>query len=136
MPSLNQVYLIGHLGQDPTSGRTGAGTSWCNFRMATSYKGKDGEERTTWHTVVTYGKTADLCELHLTKGMLVHVDGSLNTRSWEQKGEKRYATEVVANRVAFFSDKSKTGALDEQDETDEVRARGASAPIADDGLPF
>lgn len=96
--SLNRVLLLGHLGRDPETKETKTGTVVCNLSLATSKK-IAGVEKTEWHRVVCFGKTAEFCAKYLTKGRLVFIEGELQTRSWEQNGEKRYMTEVVASRV-------------------------------------
>lgn len=105
MPSLNKVFLIGHLGQDPEVRHTGNGTAVANLSMATTARWKDPEsqerrERTEWHRVVVWGRQAEVAEGYLKKGSPVHVEGELRTRSWMDKdGNKRYTTEVVARRI-------------------------------------
>src|SRR5207253_11363011 len=75
--------------------------------IATSenWMGKDGQkqERTEWHRVVVWGKLAEICGKHLSKGRQVYVEGRLQTRQWEdQQGQKKYTTEIVANTVQFL----------------------------------
>lgn len=107
MSGINKVLLIGRLGADPEVKAVGQGTTVATFNLATSenWVGKDGQkqERTEWHRVVTWGKLAEICGKHLTKGRQVYVEGRLQTRSWEdQQGQKRYTTEVVASTVQFL----------------------------------
>ena len=104
---LNKVMIIGRLGADPELRYTQAGQPICSLRVATdeSYTDKDGNrvERTEWHSVVTFGKTADHCNQFLRKGSLVYVEGKLSTRKWQdQKGQDRYTTEIRADRVQFL----------------------------------
>lgn len=102
---LNRVDLIGNLGADPEARMTPSGQSVTTLRVATTErtKGQDGEWRdvTDWHTVVVWGKSADFAAKYLRKGSRVFVSGKLKTRSWEdrQSGQKKYATEVVAERI-------------------------------------
>ncbi|MBI4161586.1 MAG: single-stranded DNA-binding protein [Acidobacteria bacterium] len=107
MASVNKVILIGNLGRDPEVRHTQNGTLVANFPMATTegWTGKDGQkqERTEWHRIVVWGKQAEVCGQYLTKGRQVFVEGSLQTRSWEDRdGNKRYTTEVRANRVLML----------------------------------
>ena len=104
---LNKVMIIGRLGADPELRYTQAGQPICSLRIATdeSYTDKDGNrvERTEWHSVVVFGKTADHCNQFLRKGSLVYVEGKLATRKWQdQKGQDRYTTEIRADRVQFL----------------------------------
>ena len=107
MASLNKVMLIGNLGTDPEMRFTANGNPVTSFRIATSRSllDSDGERRqeTEWFTVVVWGKQAESCNQFITKGKQVYVEGRLRTRSWEgQDGQKRFRTEVVANRVIFL----------------------------------
>jgi len=104
---VNKVILIGHLGQDPELRHTGSGTAVCNMSLATdeSYT-KDGErvERTEWHRIVAWGRLAETCDEYLQKGRQVYVEGSLQTREWEDNdGSTRQTTEVKARTVQFLS---------------------------------
>ena len=107
---LNKVMIIGRLGADPELRYTQAGQPICSLRVATdeSYTDKDGNrvERTEWHSVVTFGKTADHCNQFLRKGSLVYVEGKIATRKWQdQQGQDRYTTEIRADRVQFLDRK-------------------------------
>ncbi|HEV8573360.1 MAG TPA: single-stranded DNA-binding protein [Dehalococcoidia bacterium] len=107
MAGLNKVMIIGNLGADPEMRYTADGTALTNFRVAASrtYSGADGErkEETEWFSVVTWRKLAEQCSQFLQKGRRVYVEGRLQTRSWDTpEGEKRYRTEVIADRVLFL----------------------------------
>lgn len=113
MVSLNKVMLIGNLGGEPEMRFTPNGNPVTTFRVATnrSYSTPEGErkEETEWFTVVAWGKLAEQCNQFLAKGKLVYAEGRLHTRSWEgQDGQKRYRTEVIANRVTFLDRQSST----------------------------
>jgi len=120
MGTMNKVILIGRLGRDPEERMTAGGTRVSSFSVATDhYRGGNGaDERTTeWHRVVTYGKTAELCNQYLRKGRLVCIEGSLQTRSWERPaGEKHFMTEVIAGRVHFLDSKAKEPAAEAESE--------------------
>ena len=108
--SVNKVILIGRLGKDPEVKLLPTGSKVANFSVATSktWKDKSGEkqERTEWHKVVVWNKTAELVEKYLSKGREVYIEGELQTRDWEDKdGNKRYTTEVVANQINFLGSK-------------------------------
>ncbi len=109
MASVNKVILIGHLGADPEISTTQGGTALAKFRIATTDTWKDrttGErqERTEWHSIVAWDKLAQICGEYLHKGKMVYVEGSLQTRSWDDaNGQKRYKTEIKANNVLMLS---------------------------------
>nr|ELR5137638.1 single-stranded DNA-binding protein [Providencia rettgeri] len=100
---VNKVILIGHLGQDPEIRYMPAGGAVANITLATSESWRDkqsGEmrEKTEWHRVVIFGKLAEVASEYLKKGSQIYVEGSLQTRKWQdQSGQDRYTTEVVVN---------------------------------------
>jgi single-strand DNA-binding protein len=101
---VNKVILIGNLGADPEIRYTTGGTAVATLRLATteSWTDKTGErtERTEWHRVILWGKTAEIASQYLTKGRQVYVEGRLQTREWQDKeGNKRFTTEVNANTM-------------------------------------
>ncbi|GAC1341021.1 MAG: hypothetical protein NVS2B9_06070 [Myxococcales bacterium] len=105
---INKVILVGNLGKDPEVRYTPGGQAVANFNIATNeaWTDKQGQkqERTEWHRIVVWGKTAELCGEYLSKGRQVYIDGRLQTREWNNKeGVKQYTTEVVANQVLFLS---------------------------------
>ncbi len=107
MSGVNKVIIVGRLGADPEVKTISAGTTVARLNVATSesWTGKDGQkqERTEWHRITVWGKLAEICGKHLSKGRQVYVEGRLQTRQWEDpQGQKRYATEIVANTVQFL----------------------------------
>jgi single-strand DNA-binding protein len=96
---INDVFLLGRIGQQPEFKTLENGSTLCKLSLATSeaYKNKAGEkvEETTWHNVVVWGKQAEVVEKYVSKGDLLHIKGKIKTRSWEHEGTKRYVTEVV-----------------------------------------
>ncbi|MGK5586140.1 single-stranded DNA-binding protein [Proteus mirabilis] len=100
---VNKVILIGHLGQDPEIRYMPSGGAVANLTLATSESWRDkqtGEmkEKTEWHRVVIFGKLAEIAGEYLRKGSQVYIEGSLQTRKWQdQSGQDRYTTEVVVN---------------------------------------
>lgn len=102
--------IIGRLGRDPELRYATSGTPMANLRIATdeSYTDRDGNkvERTEWHSVVVFQRQAENCANYLAKGSLVYVEGSLQTRKWQdQQGQDRYTTEIRANRIQFLDRK-------------------------------
>lgn len=105
---LNKVLLIGHLGRDPELRYTQSGMPMATLNVATdeSYTDKDGNkvEKTEWHRVIVFQRLAENCSNFLSKGSMVFVEGSLQTRKWQdQQGQDRYSTEIKAQRVQFLS---------------------------------
>jgi single-strand DNA-binding protein len=105
--SVNKVIVLGNLGANPELKYLPSGQAVCEMRIATSETYKDRneqpQERTEWHRVIVWGKTAENCAKFLQKGRQVYVEGRLQTRSWDDKeGKKQYMTEVVANQVVFL----------------------------------
>jgi single-strand DNA-binding protein len=112
---INKVILIGHLGQDPEVRALPSGSSIANLRIATTESWKDkqsGEfkEQTEWHTVVLFGRTAEVAAEYLKKGSQVFIEGRLRTRKWQDKtGNDRYSTEIVANDMQMLGGRGQGG---------------------------
>ena len=109
MPSLNRVQIIGHLGKDPETRFTPTGKKVTSFSVAVDrrWRTADGETRdaTDWFNVETWGRLAEICQEYLTKGRLVYLEGRLQTDQYEQGGEKRYFTKVVALQMQILDRK-------------------------------
>jgi single-strand DNA-binding protein len=139
MASVNKVILIGNLGRDPELRYTKNGQAVANFSLATSDNfTKDGqrEERTEWHRIVAWGKTAELCTQYLTKGRSVYIEGALRTREWEDKdGNKRQTTEVHAQTVQFIGPRG-AGQQGGGGRPSEPQTGTSDAAPADDEIPF
>lgn len=107
--SLNKVLLIGRLGRDPEVRYMQSGQAVANFSVATNegYKDKNGDwqERTEWHKVVLFGKTAEAAAQYLSKGDQVYIEGRNQTREWENDGTKRFTTEVVGKQMIMLGGK-------------------------------
>ena len=107
----NKATIVGRLGQDPEVRYTQDGTAVTNLSIATSesYKDKNGErqDKTEWHRVNVWGKTAENCGQYLGKGRMVLIEGPLQTRSFEKDGDTKYVTEIKAQKVVFLPDGSK-----------------------------
>jgi single-strand DNA-binding protein len=100
MPALNRVQLIGRLGKDPESKFTPTGKKVTHFSVAVSnrWKSKEGDakEYTEWVNVEAWGRLGEVCQEYLKKGSLVYLEGRLKTDKYEDKGETRYFSKVVA----------------------------------------
>ena len=103
---MNRVTLIGRLGQDPEVRYTESGKAVANFSLATS-EGRSDNQRTEWHRIVCWEKTAELVGQYLNKGRQVCVEGRIQTRKWTDKeGTEKYTTEIVAYSVEFLGSKA------------------------------
>ena len=114
MAGVNKAILVGNLGRDPELRHTPNGQAVVNFTLATSenWTDKNGErqERTEWHRIVVWGKTAEMCNQYLSKGRTVYIEGRIQTREWEDKdGNKRYTTEINAQTVQFIGPRTDGG---------------------------
>ena len=146
MAGVNKAILVGNLGRDPELRTTPNGQSVVNFTLATSetWTDKSGErvERTEWHRIVAWGRTAEMCNQYLSKGRTVYVEGRIQTREWEDKdGNKRYTTEINANTVNFIgprgsSGDSSGGPSGGPSGGDSGGPSGDSGPPMDDNIPF
>ena len=151
--SLNKVTLIGNLGNDPEMRALPSGSQVANLSIATTDSWRDkgsGEmqERTEWHRVVIFDRLAEIAGQYLKKGSRIYIEGSLRTRSWEQDGQKKYATEIVCRDMMMLDgrgDGEATGmAAPPTRSASPSRAsqapRPASAPLPDpnidDEIPF
>ena len=107
---INKVILIGNLGADPELRHTQSGVTVASFRVATTerWKGQDGQmqEQTEWHSCNAWGKLAEICGKYLQKGSKVYIEGSINTRKWQDKsGADRYSTEIKVREMKILDGK-------------------------------
>ena len=111
MPALNRVQLIGRLGKDPDGKFTPTGKKVTHFSLAVSnrWKSKEGEMReyTEWVNVEAWGRLGEVSQEYLKKGSLVYMEGRLKTDKYEDKGETKYYTKVVALTLQFLDRKDK-----------------------------
>jgi single-strand DNA-binding protein len=114
MASVNKVILIGNLGRDPETRYTTGGDAVTNLRIATTetWKDKSGEkqEKTEWHTVVLFGRQAEIAGEYLKKGRPVYIEGRLQTRKYTDKeGVEKYSTEIVGDRMQLLGGRESGG---------------------------
>jgi len=131
MASVNKVILIGNLGRDPETRYTTGGDAVTNLRIATteSWKDKSGEkqEKTEWHTVVLFGRLAEIAGEYLKKGSMIYVEGRIQNRKYQDKeGKDRYISEIVVNEMKMLG--SKPGAGGGSFEVEDERGSSAPAP--------
>jgi single-strand DNA-binding protein len=108
MPALNRVQLIGYLGRDPESRTTPGGRKVTHFSLGVTRRWKSGtetKEATDWFNVELWGRLGEISQQYLKKGSLVYLEGRLQTDKYEDKGETKYFTKVVALALQFLDRK-------------------------------
>ena len=138
MASINKVILIGNLGRDPEVRFTQGGAAVANLNLATNevFKDRAGErqERTEWHRIVVWGKQAEIAREYLTKGRQIYVEGSLQTRQWEDRdGNKRSTTEVRCQRFVMLGGRGEERGAPPEGSEPEIPA---DKNYSDDDIPF
>lgn len=132
--SFNQVTLMGNLTRDPELRQIPSGQSVCSFSLALnrSYKGSDGnwQEATDYVDVVAWGPLGERVAQYVTKGRPVLVSGRLQSRSWEQDGQKRSKLEVVAQDVTFLGGRNDGGDSGGYSSPSGDSSSGSSAPAS------
>jgi single-strand DNA-binding protein len=128
---VNKAILVGNLGKDPELSYTQSGTARCRFSLATSesYSNNAGErqERTEWHNIVVWGKLAETVSKFMQKGRQVYIEGRIQNRSYDDKeGNKRYISEVNANKITFLGGRGDSGGY-------QGGGGGGGAPPSNDG---
>ncbi len=143
MRGVNKVILIGNLGRDPEIRYTTSGQAVSNFTIATTEvrpnKSGEKDEFTEWHRIVAWGRLAEICGEYLSKGKTVYIEGTLRTRSWEDKeGRKRWTTEVVAQNMQMlgpFQERAASATVAEEKLTEDFES-GEESFGSDEDVPF
>lgn len=130
MGNLNKVLLIGRIGQEPEKRITPTGQSVVNISLATTeyFKDKSGnkQERTEWHRVALWNRLAEIVEQYCRKGSQLFVEGSIQTREWQDKdGNKRFSTEIIARSIQLLDSKGQG----------QVQSQGGSSGFQDNRQP-
>ena len=152
--SVNKVILLGNVGKDPEIRSTPGGTMVATFGLATSDRYQDPQgnwqDRTEWHNLVAFKRTAEIVRDYVKKGSKLYVEGSLRTSNWEDKtsGQKRYKTEIIVNDLSLLSGRDEgsggygrsadSGAAASYDQRPPAGQDdlAQSAEISDDDIPF
>lgn len=147
--SVNKVILIGNLGRDPEVRYTPNGLAVANITIATTEAWKDkqsgeNQERTEWHRVAMYGRTAEIAGEYLRKGSKVFIEGRLQTRKWQDKntGQDRYTTEIITDSLQMLDSKGGSGnhsaPMDTASMPEKSGMETQAAPVDsfDDDIPF
>ena len=140
---INKVILVGNLGQDPEVKFTAGGAAVTTLSIATPESWKDKEsgteqEKTEWHRVVLWRRLAEIAGEYLKKGSKVYIEGQLQTRKWEQEGQTRYTTEVIARDMQFLDSR---GNMDNSNSPPDISSTSEDSvdseqEIKDDDIPF
>ena len=130
MAGVNKVILIGNLGKDPElKYGQASGKAVCRFSLATTERWS-GEERTEWHNLVLFDRTAEVANEYLRKGSQIYVEGRIQTRKWQgQDGQDRYTTEIVVSNMTMLGGGGRREAANE-DYTPAPRRESAPRPAA------
>jgi len=143
------------VGKDPEIRSTGGGTMVASFTLATSDRTKDAQgnwqDRTEWHNLKAFGRTAEIVRDYVKKGHKLFIEGRISTSSWDDKesGQKRYRTEIIVNDLSLLSGRDDAGAgsgsysrqsgsvtnIDQRQPAGH-EDYGQSAEISDDDIPF
>ena len=150
--SVNKVILLGNVGKDPEVKSLPSGQPVANFSIATSDRYKDKQdqwqERTEWHNITAYGRTAEIVRDYVKKGNKLYVEGRLSTSSWDDKatGQKKYKTEIIVGDLSLLSGRGEGGegggSYSKSSSTPYTASTPAAAPdyadqgITDDDIPF
>lgn len=132
MASVNMAIVVGFVGDNPKVNTTQSGRKVATFTIATTEKGytnQNGQQipdRTEWHNIVCWGKTAEVIEKYVHKGSSVYIQGKLHTRTYEKDGQKHYATEIECETMQMLDRKT--------DNT--VSTTPQQTERKDDNLPF
>ncbi|OGF66014.1 MAG: hypothetical protein A2Y62_06085 [Candidatus Fischerbacteria bacterium RBG_13_37_8] len=142
MRYVNKVILVGRAGKDPEVRYTPSGTPVANFSLATTDFWNDAsgkrQEKTEWHRIVAWTKLAEFCNQYVTKGMLLWVEGSIQSRTWQDRdGQQRTTYEIRAREIIILEPKQAreqeelpAGTMNDTDTASE------EAPIMEDDIPF
>jgi single-strand DNA-binding protein len=143
---MNKCFLVGNLTRDPEVSTTGSGVNVCKFSIAINrnFTNANGEREADFLNIVAWRNLGENCGKYLVKGNKVAVSGSIQTRTYEVEGQKRYATDIVADDVEFLS--PKTGGDSSGGSFGGPSGGGSSSgggkktaelkPVEDEGLPF
>jgi single-strand DNA-binding protein len=142
MRGVNKVTILGNVGQDPEyKALQNGGVVSLSVATTESWTGKDGtrQEKTEWHRCTAFGKLADIIRDYVHKGSKVYLEGKLQTRSWDQDGQKRYATEIVLSELQMLDSKPQEQASQPASNPTKQHRAAVQQPIEDDfsdDIPF
>lgn len=153
---VNKVILLGNVGKDPEIRATGGGMQVAKFTLATTEKTKDQSgnwnDKTEWHNLVAFGRTAEIVRDYVKKGSQLYIEGKISTSSWDDKesGQKKYRTEILVNDLQLLGGRGEGasgGSYERSERTSGGYSSRPSAPsapandyaeqgITDEDIPF
>ncbi len=147
MAGVNKVIILGNLGADPELRSSPSGVTTCRLSIATSLNWTDkgsGEkkEKTEWHRVVFFGRSAEVIDQYLKKGQQLYVEGRLQTSKYEKDGIERYSTDIIGESFNFISGSNSSGQNNNQFSDDmnqdkkNNNQQNSNPDDFDDDIPF
>ena len=153
---VNKVLLLGNVGKDPEVRASNSGMVIASFSLATADRVKDQTgnwvDKTEWHNLVTFGRTAEIVRDYVKKGTQLFIEGKIQTRSWDDKesGQKKYKTEILVNELSLLGGRGEGGsgggassggysrntASFDRPQQNAPQDDFADAGITDDDIPF
>jgi single-strand DNA-binding protein len=138
MRGVNKAILIGNLGKDPEMRYLPSGQAVVKFPLATNAKRKDKngqvQDITDWHNIVTFGRTAEVCNQYLKKGSPIYLEGRIQTRSYDDReGNKKWITEIIAQTIQMLGRK---GEPEEEVPADMEEPLVEGSKSEDEDIPF
>ncbi len=135
---MNKCVLVGNLTRDPEVTTTGNGFKLCRFSIAINrtFKNANGEQEVDYLNITAWRGLAENCGKFLTKGSKVAISGTIQTRSYEQDGVKKYATDIVADDVEFLTRGGGEGGGANSTVSKSKKQVDELQPVEDEGLPF
>lgn len=149
---LNEVHLIGHVGQNPEKRYTQGGTAVLKFSLATTERWTDPNsherrERTQWHRITVWGKAAERQADVLRSGSKIFVKGKLQYSTYEKEGTRMYATDIIANNIIWLDPKNRNEPNSQQNQPQQSESSNTNQPLPpdpeelysennDDDIPF
>ena len=144
---INKVFLLGNVGKTPELRTTGGGMVIATFSLATADRKKDSagnwQDSTEWHSCIAFGRTAEIVRDYAPKGAKLHIEGKLQTQSWDDKntGEKKYRTQIIVNDLTLLGAPTGSRAVSDatghaDDDRVIMNTEYAATPITDADIPF
>ena len=138
---INKVILVGNLGADPDVRTTAGGAAVTTLSLATSDSWKDkvtgaDQKKTEWHRIILWNRLAENASKYLKKGSKIYIEGQLQYRNYEQDGQTKYITEIVARDMQFLDSRGSSDSSYEDASQDAQTEDVPESGITDDDIPF
>ena len=147
MAGVNKVIILGNLGADPELRSSPSGITTCRLSIATSMNWTDknsGEkkEKTEWHRIVFFGRSAEVLDQYVKKGQQLYVEGRLQTNKYEKDGIERYSTDIIGESFNFISGSGSGSSSNNQftedmnQDTNNNKKKESNTDDFEDDIPF